>query len=273
MSSKRARAGRLGRIGLSLALVGVGGALASACSGEEAQFEISFAHPISSTTPLRFSVLGVYRDGRLSQETWSAIDRGLGMGGCAVGFGAELKSKAPKLYAETDSYARRNGPDDPLFAPFASFSEGDSLLLLQVIGRPPVATSPSAGPIPTADPMGASGGGMGRGPGARMGSSLPRGAPRKVEEQPTFDVIATVWSTVEKKVIAAVAMRYSGHSMDEALGKFRDKLLFELPGAKCVGWHFGASTADSAAPAASASASAPGAAAGSASASTMGQPK
>jgi hypothetical protein len=184
------------------------------------------------------SVLGVFREGRMSPETWEDIgarfSTALGRGQCPVAYDAKFVTDKPDVADAVDEYARANGITDDLIAELAPAASGDTVLVITVAGRPLSATHPDAGPGgPTSAPI-ASQRGMGR-----RGSTMGGGGAmaRYAVDRNAFEMSASLFSVREHRSIAMVSMGYSGQSGAEALQKFVAKVRESFPGLSCVGWH------------------------------------
>ncbi len=227
---------------LKLGVIAV--ALAAASCSNEAVFTTRYA---SDFTPGRHvaSVLGVYRDGRMSSDAWGTIgariSRSLGSTECKVAYAEPLVSENGALWSAIDDYARNNGPTDDLLAQLAPAAQGDLVMVLTLAGRvrtrsedkgeglSPPSSQPSA--------MGGRGGGMGAG----QGRAPPPGRSGRREPADTnaLDLSASLFSVAQGRSVALVAMEYSGVSADEAIALFASKLAQALPGTSCAGWIWG----------------------------------
>jgi hypothetical protein len=214
---------------------------ALACDEGDARFTTKFA---SDFTPARHtvSVLGVYRDGRMSSDGWQAfaprVAPALGGAHCDVGY--DLLASANGALADAiDEYTRADGPTDDLLAQLAPAAKGDLVLVLTFAGKLPQHVSDAGAPgrasAPSATP-GRSGGRMrGMGGGGRMrGSSMSQGP----ADTNLLDISASVFSVAKTRSVALVAMQYSGKSVDDAIAKFAAKIAESLPGVACVGWNW-----------------------------------
>src|SRR5580698_8128873 len=92
--------------------------MAALACDEGAIFTAKVASDLASTKHAA-SVLGVFRDGRMSINGWEVlapyVEPVLGAGRCDVGYDALVSSNAA-LASAIDEYARANGPTDELLA-------------------------------------------------------------------------------------------------------------------------------------------------------------
>jgi hypothetical protein len=210
-----------------------------ACADAGAQFDVKYA-PGFQRGASTVSILGVFREGRMSPETWEDIGPKIApvfaRDTCSIGFDTRLLSDKPSLAESIDDYTRENGVTDDLLDQLAPGASGDNVLVITVAGRPNEIGKPDAGAgAPTGTPQ-AQQRGMGRrgGPGG-MGSSTPmRVMPI---DRNAFEMSASLFSLREHKTVAVVTMGYAGTSGAEALQIFVRKLRESFGGAPCVGWH------------------------------------
>jgi hypothetical protein len=214
-----------------------------ACDEGDAHFTTKLA---SDFTPAHrtVSVLGVYKDGRMSSDGWQAlaprVAPALGAANCDVGYEI-LRSANGALADAIDEYARANGPTDDLLVQLTPAAKGDLVLVLTFAGELPQrmsdAGAPPRAPPPSA-PRGRGGGRMG----GMRGASHMRGSARSESTADTnlLDISASLFSVSQTRSVALVAMRYSGKSVDDAIAKFAAQLARAFPDAVCVGWNWGA---------------------------------
>jgi hypothetical protein len=228
--------------GRGVVLVGLV-ALVGACGDGGASFNVKHA-PEFTTTGAKVSVFGIFKDGRMTPESWDAIGARLSRPfgkttACEVAYGEKLVSSAPALSSAVDDYARANGVTDDLLDQFAPMAKGDAILLVTIAGHPPqpIAASELPKQAPAQSP---------RAMGGRRGSSQMSAPPR--DQHPTdrsvFEVSATLFSVRLHRSVGVISMTYSGASVDEALDKFTERLTEELPGAACTDWNWDAHVDD-----------------------------
>jgi hypothetical protein len=230
---------KLGRLVPAAALVF---AVIASCGGEgDVHFTTNLA---SDFVPTRhaISVLGVYKDGRMSPDGWEAlgprITTALRATSCESGYD-RLASTNVGLADAINEYTRADGPTDDLLALLAPAAQGDLVLVLTFAGKLPQHGGGDAGamPPPSGGPSLNTNGGGGRmsmrGPGGRRqhGPEAPR-------DTNVLDVSASLFSVAQHTSVALVGMEYSGTSIDDALVKFAAKLAQTLPIVTCVGWNW-----------------------------------
>jgi hypothetical protein len=211
-----------------------------ACDEGDAHFTINVASDLAPT-PHAVSVLGVYRDGRMSTRGWDVlaphVARAFGSSACDVGYDS-LTSSNEDLAKAIDEYARADGPTDDLLAQLAPAAQGDLVLVLTFAGKlPNRATDAGAAPPATA-PSGTGG----RGGGRRGGGGRAGGVPRaeSVKDTNLLEISASLFSVSLGRSVALLGMQYSGASMREAMTQFGTKLMGSVPNMKCVGWNWNA---------------------------------
>jgi hypothetical protein len=217
----------------------------AACGTPDAVYATNFA-PDFAPAHHTVSVLGVFKDGRMSSEAWDAIGarvaRSLGASKCEAAYADAATSPHHALWAAIDDYTQANGPTDDLLAKIAPAALGDLVLVVIVAGKLPTpekikVQEENNRPQSAAGGMGGGGrGGMGtlggmRNGGGRMFRADPGAADR-------LDLSASLFSVPKATSVALVALQYSGESVDDAIAKFTSKLGGTLPGAACVGWNW-----------------------------------
>jgi hypothetical protein len=195
------------------------------------------------------SVLGVYRDGRMSSDAWGSIgpkiSAALGAQSCNIAYAEPLVSTNGTLWSAIDDYARANGPTDDLLVQLAPAAKGDLILVLTLAGK---VRAPLKGPLAEEASAASSGGGGpgGGGPGGGggimggRGAAGPRASRHKDTDTNALDFSASVFSVARGHSVALVSMEYSGSSADEAITLFSAKLARELRGTTCAGWSWDA---------------------------------
>jgi hypothetical protein len=212
-------------------------AAGSACADEGFTVRTAPDFPKGRTT---ISVFGVFKDGRLSTDSWDQLGPGLSSAfadrTCEAAYSDRLLTTAPSLASALDDYARANGLTDELIDQVAPLAQGDAILVITIAGHPPLPIG-DAGAQPSRpgnlQPSMRGGGRRGRGGGMPTGTS--RG---NVTDRSVFEVSASLFSVRLHRSVAFVGMTYSGPSTDEALKRFADKLRTEMPGSTCSGWRW-----------------------------------
>jgi hypothetical protein len=223
----------------SLAMLSLLVALAS-CADDGPRFSVNYA-PGFVKDGLSISVLGVFRDGRMSPEAWDELgprfSAALHREECDVAMSTRLRAQQPAVFTDFDRVAREDGITDELLDRVAPTAAGDSILVLTVAGRPPGAKDGGAGGGSASAPALSTTGRGGRGGGRRGGA--PRSAPSHPHHGPdtnVFEISASLFSKRQHQSVAMVAMTYTGSSEEEAIARFVEKLAAAFPGAVCAGW-------------------------------------
>jgi hypothetical protein len=214
-------------------------AICGACK-DDAQFTTRFASDFAPGGHA-LSVLGVFKDGQMSSESWDAIGPKLSSpfgATCDTAYG-RLVTADQALSTAIDDYVRANGPGDELLEQLAPAATGDVIVVFTVAGHvndKDKTLTPSASTVSNGAPMGGSGGrGHGNG-GMRYGGINDHAIPRGTSA--SFEVAATLYSIREKRAVGMLALQYDGNSLDEALQWMAARLGLAVPGAKCGGWDF-----------------------------------
>jgi hypothetical protein len=189
------------------------------------------------------SVLGVYKDGRMSSEAWDAIEAtvspSLGAAKCDAAYAEAAASPNRPLWDAIDDYTRNDGPTDALIAKIAPAALGDLVMVITVAGRLPAPEKMhGSDETPKPSTMGSS---MGRGGGLnsmRGSSTTLRTEPSSQPSSDVLDLQASLFSVSQGKSVALVGVQYSGRSMDEAITRFSGRLRQSLPATSCVGWNW-----------------------------------
>jgi hypothetical protein len=212
-----------------------------ACDEGDARFATRFA---SDFAPARHtvSVLGVYKDGRMSSDGWQAlaprVAPALGAAYCEVGY--ETLASANRALADAiDEYTRADGPTDDLLAQLTPAAKGDLVLVVTFAGKLPQRMSDAGAPGRASAPSAMGGRGGGRVGGIRGAGRMRRSSTSEgTTDNNLLDISASLFSVTQKNSVALVAMQYSGKSLDDAIEKFAAKLAQSLPSVACVGWNW-----------------------------------
>jgi len=210
-------------------------AAAGSCASEDAHFEVKVA-PGFEHQGDSLSVLGVFKDGRMSTDAWDALgpklSPGLGKNTCEVAYSSRLVTSNSKLAEAIDDHVQANGVTDDLLEQVSPLAKGSSILTITVAGE--VAAAPDAGSAsaatPTFQPT--------RGRGGRRRRSTPSAPPGEpsAQDSKAFGIAASVYSIRLHRSVALVQMTYTGRSVNDAIDKFRQELARDLQGATCAGW-------------------------------------
>jgi hypothetical protein len=203
--------------------------LLDACAGEDAQLTVHVTPEAQAAAPHPISVFGVFRDGRMSSKGWDDFAPRLGVLGlepCGAVYDADLVTNDSALVSAIDDYTRNYGITDSLLTAFGPSAKADLILVIVVSGAIPSKHASSESEPPRAVP-----GPMYRSPRA---SYAPRAAPRR--DLGALEISASLFSTRLHATVAAVALRYTGRSENEAIAKIDAKLKDVFPQGSCAGW-------------------------------------
>jgi hypothetical protein len=205
----------------------------TACAGEDAQLTSHVAPDLARTAPLPISVLGVFRDGRMSTKAWDDFSPrldALGLEPCAAVYDADFVISSGDLAAAIDEYTRSHGITDSLLTALGAAAKADLILVFVVSGALPSKHSddqPRPPPAPYRAPRGA---------------YSPRMAPRR--DPGALEISASLFSTRRREAVAAVALQYTGRSENDAIAQMNAKLKDLFPAASCAGWDLAAHPID-----------------------------
>jgi len=215
--------------------------LAGACAQTDAQFNVEYA-PGFSRSGSAISVFGVFKDGRMSSDSWAELGpklaASLANGPCEIAYSDDFVKTKPGLSSAVDDYARANGLTDDLLNHFAPVARGDLIMTFSVSGstKPPDAGTSSEPSNATSSPPSRRGGGS---RGRRRTQAAPSER-RSAGERSALEVTATLFSVALHRSVAVVQMIYSGSDAEEGLRKFSERLAASLPGSTCIGWNWAA---------------------------------
>ena len=215
-------------------VVACGLACVLACGDKATTFAVNYA-PGYTAQPVKVSVLGVYREGRLDVDGVRALGPELTQSvfhtdSCALAFDQNMRNAKPAVFSALDDATRTDGITEPLLGALAPAAEGEAIFFITMAGE--VRGIPDGGgdrSVPSASNTGMgrqpNRGGIGRGP-----------MYREARDTSALDLTATIYSIKDKRVVAQLAMTYSGTSEAEAQAQFRAKLAQTFPNTTCVGW-------------------------------------
>jgi len=206
--------------------------LVSACNAGGARFNTQTA---ASFVPARHSVsvLGIYKDGRMTIDTWDKLAPhlvpALGSSPCEVGFDSLVRSNQ-ELANAVDDRSRAEGPTGSLLAQLAPAARGDLLLVVTLAGRLPQhqgqGEPPEGAPVPN---------GMTTQRKRRhQAQNSAGGAP----DPNRLEVSAALFSVPEHRSVALVSMSYGGQDADDAMTRFGAELAQVMPNSTCAGWNW-----------------------------------
>jgi hypothetical protein len=223
-------------------LVGLALALGTASCSDETSVKVRYAEGFTPG-PNAVSVLGVYRDGRMSVDAWGplALPLSAALGAravCEPGFSARLQRDNESLFSSIDEQAKNDGVTEDLLAKLAPSAQGDVILTVTMHGSLGRASSdrmsdepPQRSSMPSMRGMGPAGGGA---RGAPQRQATPRPPPPKV-----LEMSATLFSVRQGKPLARLTVTYGGTSAEEAVKMFTAEVGKMVPGSSCKGWSWG----------------------------------
>jgi hypothetical protein len=202
--------------------------LVAGCGGPDAYFRVEHATGFASG-PTTVSVLGVFKDGLMNQDTWAAfapeVSRALDQRACDAGYGEELRARNLEAFSTIEQQAGAGGVGDELLQMIAPAARGDFILVFQMYGRPPALDAHDL----SRRVLIAHGGGA-----EPIHSDVsPRIAAMR---RPALDISASLFSIRLRRTVALLSMEYTGPSTDAAIREFARKLGSTIPGASCSGW-------------------------------------
>jgi hypothetical protein len=213
-------------------------AVIALCSCSDATFATQYAPTFHRDAP-GISVLGVYKDGRMSSDAWNDLAPRLAsvFGGksCDAFYRDQLLSNEPALASAIDDQAREDGVTDDLAGALAPAAVADTIAFVTVLGLP--AKAPSNKAVKSA-PSGAAASPMRGGRGGRHGYGGGGGGGAAAEKLPpdAFEMALALYSIREHRTVGVIAMKYDGKNVDEGVSSFIAKVHAELPAATCLGW-------------------------------------
>jgi hypothetical protein len=221
---------------------------AASCGDPRASFTTKVASDFSPSGH-SVSVFGVFKEGRMSPETWGELGAGL-----SSAFGALAPSACPAEYSDDfvtssaplssaiDDYARANGIGDELLDAVAPAATGDLIAVFTMAGKVGStdaegrAGGATTGGMPPAAPSTM----MRRGQQGGMPLAGPMTDPRRGFREAPVDALelsASLFSVSQHRSVALVAMRYVGDSLPDALAELAAKLRAAVPGSTCAAWN------------------------------------
>jgi hypothetical protein len=227
---------------LSLASGSFALALLAVTAGSCGDPRASFTTRVASDFPPAghtVSVFGLFKDGRMSADTWEELGGNLSAAfassACEAEYRGELLAKNAPLSSAIDDYVRANGIGDELLDAVAPAATGDTIVVFTLSGKVTPNTidgGTSAMPPQTPNTMmrGTTGYRGGHGP-------MPGGRTRSFGgSSEALEVSASLYSVSQHRSVALVAMRYVGDSLPDALRQLTERLRATLPGSKCGAW-------------------------------------
>ena len=201
-------------------VLGISGWLSAGC-GDNLRFQVERAPDYQQGSAV--SVFGVFKDGRMSVESWDDFGPKLvHKEGCVAGYDARFIAANRALSSAIDDQVRSNGVSDALLAKLAPAATGDSILVLTISGKPPKSVEIKSSSRAVNSQRGK----------PSMGST------ETISDGNAFEVSASVYSIRQKQRVARLSMRYTGEDTNDALKKFGDQFASEFPMNACAGWNW-----------------------------------
>jgi hypothetical protein len=201
-----------------------------ACGGADASFTIGHAADFAGG-PVKASVLGIYRDGRLSAGTWlafaprlSAAWRGLD---CGAGYGEELKATNGDAFSAIDAEGNSGDGGDALLEMVAPAAEGEFILVFHVYGEQATSGHVPEGPRRVL---------VAHGGGPMASDAAPRASAPK---RSGFEISGSFYSPLQHQTVAFLMMEHPGPRLEDAFEGFAAKFELAFPTASCAGWQWG----------------------------------
>jgi hypothetical protein len=228
------------------------GAVASGCHGDT-DFDVKTANDFAPSGQVSVSVLGVFKDGFMSPETWEVLGPKLSPSlhkpQCESGYDNAFVERNKGAASAVDEYTRANGVTEPLLTELAPSAQGDLMMLVTMSGHAQKDNSyrPDTGGAGLAPAAGRQGGGTGNGYGGGFGNNTSPSSPafngRTTPGSPAnratvavFEMTASFYSVSQKRSVAAVTMKYTGPREEDAIQLFAEKIRSVMPNATCVGF-------------------------------------
>jgi hypothetical protein len=185
------------------------------------------------------SVFGIFKEGRMSAETWDELGGDLSAafatGACQAEYRDDLLASNAPLSSAIDDYVRANGIGDELLDAVAPAATGDMIVVYTIAGK--VGTGSGDGGVPYMPPTTPNI--------MQRGTTGYRGAHGPMYGGPVFfggnsdalEVSASLFSVAQHRSVALVAMKYYGDSLPDALGQLTGRLRATVPGSTCGAWN------------------------------------
>jgi hypothetical protein len=223
------------------ALLGIVLAASTAACANETTLHVKVADGFKPG-PTNVSVLGVFRDGRMSVDAWEPlalpISAALGAAQvCEPAFGTRLQRENAPLFASIDDDAKSDGITQDLLATLAPSAQGDMILSITMSGGLQTTDAPSGG-SKTRSTSGAPQirGLGGRGMRGGRGKSQQREATTPAPTSKALQMSASLYSSRLHQPMAHVTVIYTGKNPDDALKLFSAEVGKIAPGSACKGW-------------------------------------
>lgn len=221
-------------------------ALTCSCGEAGVYYDVKFA-PGFAPGPTTVSVLGVYQDGRMSNETWNELDARLapvlGQPSCEAIWGEDFRRSNPDLFEQIDRTSQAEGVTEDMLDRFSEAALGDAIMVISLHVRRAPEVPPTSPGVPGVGLTGTNGSNSQTGPmpgsrGPRPGTPPPRpGAIRPDRWQgQEIRLAATLFSAKSHQPMGRIILTYLGTNIDDASRRFAKKVGESLPGSMCKGW-------------------------------------
>lgn len=218
--------------------------LASGCGEAGVYYDVKFA-PGYGPGPTTVSVLGVFQDGRMSNEMWNEVDARLaptlGEPTCDALWGEAFRRAQPDLFEQLDRASQADGVTEEMLDRFSEAAVGDAILLISLHIRRAGAPGSKQGYDPMSgnarNPYSATGPMPGQRRGQQGLAPVRPGAIRPDRWQgQEIRLAATLYSAKQHAPMGRIILNYLGTNIDDATRRFVSKLGETLPGSVCKGW-------------------------------------
>ena len=203
--------------------------LVCSCQVSEANFELRSALS-HANAPVKASVLGVYREGAISDGALAALATesamGLPVASCTPGYGENLRTTNHEAFAAIQAHIRVHGVGDELLNLIAPAAEGDFILVFEMYGQ---LSRSKVGGKRAARILVAHGG----------SEPISDASPKfRVADTPGLEMSASLFSVRLQRRVVVLRMEYTGPSLVEAIRKFAQKFRSTLPATTCGSWNW-----------------------------------
>jgi hypothetical protein len=206
----------------------------------EAAYEPQYAGAPHATA----SVVGVYRDGVMSEREWSAmaadVARATRSGRCDGAYGGVWAQTSPQFETELNEAVESLGVSDDWLDHVAPAARGDLVLVIAERSQGPEGTveapAAAAGQTQRSPELGKGKGALLMLPVLALALLVAQAVPDQGPPEPTLDMLGILYSRVARHTVAALHLHYVGASASEAHRMFAEKLAAEWPDLRCAGW-------------------------------------
>lgn len=218
--------------------------LTCACGEAGVYYDVKFA-PGYAPGPTTVSVLGVFQDGRMSNEMWNEVDARLapvlGQPSCEAIWGEAFRRAQPDLFDQLDRTSQADGVTEEMLDRFSEAAQGEAIMVISLHIRRTAAQGATSGVDPMAgsqrNPYSATGPMPGQRRGQQGMTPVRPGAIRPDRWQgQEIRLAATLYSAKQHAPMGRIILNYLGTNVDDATRRFVRKIGETLPGSVCKGW-------------------------------------